>query len=397
LPMIADELSELARGIGQAIDDNDVVHMLASLVAASHEFIGVADLEGNALFVNEAGRRLVGLRDLQAVRSTRIIDYFAPDDQPKVLQEVLPAVRATGFWQGELKFRNFATGELVPVLYSIFPVRDSSGAISAYGTITRNLTETRRAEQQLRSLASIVESSDDAIVSKNLDCVIMSWNSGAERIFGYSAQEAVGQPITIVIPEDRQDEEREILARVRRGERVDHFETIRQRKDGSPIVISLTVSPVKNNEGKIVAHQKSRETLPSRSGRRSKSSLWLGRQSTAARMSLRTCRPSSPFPRPTRLTASSVQSKDASARLRLFTRCLPKRVGAVQTCRQSRRVSLRLILHRAKGAYRYTSATPVGARCRTGHSTDPARVGDQRRQVWSPFCSRRPDRFEMVA
>jgi PAS domain-containing protein len=77
--MLADELSELARGIGQGTDDNDVVRMLASLVAASHEFIGIADLEGNALFVNEAGRRLVGLRDLEAVHSTRLIDYFAPD------------------------------------------------------------------------------------------------------------------------------------------------------------------------------------------------------------------------------------------------------------------------------------------------------------------------------
>jgi PAS domain S-box-containing protein len=213
--MLADELSELARGIGQGTDDNDVVRMLASLVAASHEFIGIADLEGNALFVNEAGRRLVGLRDLKAVHSTRLIDYFAPDDQPKVLQEVLPAVRATGFWQGELRFRNFATGELVPVLYNIFPVRDSSGATNAYGTVTRNLTEAKRTELQLRSIVSIVESSDDAIVSKNLNGVIASWNSGAERIFGYSAKEAIGQPITILIPEDRQDEEREILARIR--------------------------------------------------------------------------------------------------------------------------------------------------------------------------------------
>src|SRR5689334_12456292 len=98
--------------------------MLVSLVSASHEFIGIADLEGNALFVNDAGRRLVGLPDLDAVRSTRIIDYFAADDHPKVLQEVLPAVRAAGFWEGELRFRNFVTGELVPVLYNIFPIRD---------------------------------------------------------------------------------------------------------------------------------------------------------------------------------------------------------------------------------------------------------------------------------
>ena len=91
-----DELSALARELGNLDVENGLMRMLASLVAASHEFIGIADLEGNALFVNEAGRRLVGLPDLEAVHSTRVIDYFAAEDQPKVLQEVLPAVRNTG-------------------------------------------------------------------------------------------------------------------------------------------------------------------------------------------------------------------------------------------------------------------------------------------------------------
>ena len=132
-----------------------------------------------------------------------------------------------------------------------------SGEIIAYGTVTRNLSEARLAEQRLSSLlASIVETSDDAIVSKNLDGVITSWNRGAERVFGYSAEEVVSQSITIVIPEDRQSEEREILTRVGRGERIDHYETVRQRKDGSLIVVSLTVSPVKNAEGKIVGASK---------------------------------------------------------------------------------------------------------------------------------------------
>jgi PAS domain S-box-containing protein len=112
-------------------------------------------------------------------------------------------------------------------------------------------------EQRLRWLASIVESSDDAIISKNLDGIITSWNSGAERVFGYTADEAIGQPISIVVPQDRQDEERAILTRIRRGERIDHFETVRQRKHGSLIVVSLTVSPVKNAEGKIVGASKS--------------------------------------------------------------------------------------------------------------------------------------------
>jgi PAS domain S-box-containing protein len=114
----------------------------------------------------------------------------------------------------------------------------------------------RESEQQLRWLASIIDSSDDAIVSKNLDGIIRSWNSGAERIFGYSASEAIGQPITLVIPQDRQSEEREILTRIRRGERIDHFETVRQHKHGSLIIVSLTVSPVKDANDKIVGASK---------------------------------------------------------------------------------------------------------------------------------------------
>ncbi|WP_407169723.1 PAS domain S-box protein [Bradyrhizobium sp. ORS 111] len=113
-----------------------------------------------------------------------------------------------------------------------------------------------RAERLANLLASIVECSDDAIVSKDLDGIITSWNRAAERIFGYSANEAIGQPITLVIPEDRQSEEPEILARIRRGERIDHFETVRQRKDGSLITISLTVSPVKDVHGNIVGASK---------------------------------------------------------------------------------------------------------------------------------------------
>jgi PAS domain S-box-containing protein len=253
---VLDEFSAIARELGQFDAEDSLVRMLASLVSASHEFIGIADLEGNALFVNEAGRKLVGLPDLEAVRSTRIIDYFSADDHRRILDEVLPAVRDTGFWEGELKFRNFQTGQLIPVLYNIFPVRDSTSAIAAYGTVTRNLTESKSAEQRLRSLASIVESSDDAIVSKNLDGIIANWNRGAERIFGYTSDEAIGQPITIVIPTDRQSEEREILMRIRRGERIDHFETVRQRKDGSLVVVSLTVSPVRNAEGQIVGASK---------------------------------------------------------------------------------------------------------------------------------------------
>ena len=151
--------------------------------------------------------------------------------------------------------------------------------------MTHNLTGALLAEQQLRSLlASIVETSDDAIISKNLDGVITSWNRGAERVFGYSAGEVVGQPITIVIPEDRQREEREILTRLGQGERIDHYETVRLRKDGSLIVVSLSVSPVKNAEGKIVGASKiARDITEQRRGQEQIATL--AREATVGQLS----------------------------------------------------------------------------------------------------------------
>jgi len=111
-------------------------------------------------------------------------------------------------------------------------------------------------DQATQHLAAIVESSDDAILTKNLDGIITSWNQGAERLFGYTSEEAIGQSVTLLIPADRPDEEPGILECIRRGERVDHYETIRQRKDGSLIDISLTVSPLKDASGKIVGASK---------------------------------------------------------------------------------------------------------------------------------------------
>jgi two-component system sensor histidine kinase UhpB len=105
-------------------------------------------------------------------------------------------------------------------------------------------------------LAAIVDSSDDAIVSKTLDGIIMSWNRGAEQLFGYTAAEAIGQHIFLIIPDDRREEEEDVLARLRRGEKVDHFETVRRTKDGRQITISLTVSPVRDATGRIVGASK---------------------------------------------------------------------------------------------------------------------------------------------
>ena len=122
--------------------------------------------------------------------------------------------------------------------------------------VFRDVTERERAEEAQSRLAAIVESSEDAIISKSLDGVILSWNAGAERLFGYAAHEAVGRHITLIIPPERTDEEYGILERLRRGERVEHFETVRFSKDGRCMDISLTISPVRNAEGRVVGASK---------------------------------------------------------------------------------------------------------------------------------------------
>lgn len=143
-----------------------------------------------------------------------------------------------------------------PIDDTAAPIRDETGTLIGTVVVFRDVTEREHAEAMQARLAAIVESSDDAIVSKTLDGMIRSWNSGAERLFGYTADEAIGRPITLIIPVDRQDEEYEILARIASGERVDHFETVRVTKQGRLLDISLTVSPIRDSAGRVVGASK---------------------------------------------------------------------------------------------------------------------------------------------
>jgi PAS domain S-box-containing protein len=142
------------------------------------------------------------------------------------------------------------------VLAHASPVTDDDGILHGAVNILVDITDRKEAERESSFLSAIVESSDDAIISKSLDGIIQSWNRGAQRIFGYSAAEAIGQSITLLIPSELVHEEHEIISRLRRGERIDHFETTRVAKDGRHIDISVTISPIRDASGKIIGASK---------------------------------------------------------------------------------------------------------------------------------------------
>ena len=196
---------------------------------------------------------------------------FDPENGPPAFEQLLqrthPEDRAK--WKGaidraidrksdyEVEFRILLPDATTKYIHTVgHPVLNPSGDLVQFVGSSTDITERKRAEQATLLLAAIVESSHDAIVSKSLDGVITSWNKGAERLFGYSAEEAVGQNITLIIPPERRDEERTIIEQLTRGERVDHFETVRMRKDGSLLDVSLTISPMKDASGRVVGASK---------------------------------------------------------------------------------------------------------------------------------------------
>jgi PAS domain S-box-containing protein len=147
-------------------------------------------------------------------------------------------------------------GSLVPIALMVTALRDAEGDIVGVSRVARDLSGRRRIDRSVLRLAAIVESSDDAIVGKDLGGIVFSWNRAAERIFGYTADEMIGRSIRTIIPDDRQSEEDDVIARIHRGERVQHFETIRRRKDGTLLPISLTISPICDPDGIVIGASK---------------------------------------------------------------------------------------------------------------------------------------------
>jgi PAS domain S-box-containing protein len=217
------------------------------------------DAAGRITFFNQAAADLWGCRpELGKSEWCGSWRLYWPDGRPMRHDEcpMAVALKEGRPIRGAEAAAERPDGTRVPFLAYPTPLRDQSGALCGAVNTLIDISERKPTEQLAQRLGAIVESSDDAIVSKDLDGIIQSWNPGAERLFGYTAEEVIGKPITLLIPTDRHDEESEILSRVRRGQRVDHYETVRQRKDGSLVDISLTVSPVKNAEGRIIGASK---------------------------------------------------------------------------------------------------------------------------------------------
>jgi PAS domain S-box-containing protein len=215
------------------------------------------DADGRITFYNDAAAVLWGHRpELGKSEWCGSWRLWWPDGRPMAHDEcpMAVALKEGRAIRGAEAVAERPDGTRVPFIPYPTPLRDESGTVTGAINMLVDITERKHAEELGWRLASIVESSDDSIVSKDLNGIIASW--GAERLFGYGAEEVVGRPITIIIPPDRQDEERDILARIRRGERVDHYETVRRRKDGSPVEISLTVSPVKDSAGRVIGASK---------------------------------------------------------------------------------------------------------------------------------------------
>jgi PAS domain S-box-containing protein len=229
-------------------------YWLSAIIESADDAIITKTLEGIITSWNPGAERIFGYTAAEIIGKpvTVLIPADHPNEEPAILARLRAGKRIDHYETVRVR----KDGTFVDISLTVSPIRSPDGRIIGASKIARDISERRRAEERLQLAASIVENSDDAIIGKDLNGVILSWNPGAERLYGYTAAEAIGQPVTMLIPSDRPDEEPHILSQIGRGERVDHYETVRRRKDGTLIDVSLTVSPLRNTEGHIVGASK---------------------------------------------------------------------------------------------------------------------------------------------
>ena len=225
-----------------------------AILEATDDAIFIRDLNGTIQSWNRGAERIFGYTadEMIGQHDSTLAAPGEVDELPDMLERILRGQRIE---HCETKRRTKA-GKILTVSLNVSPIHNASGKIIGVAKVARNLTEQKRLSEAQERLAAIVESSDDAIVSKDLNGIIRSWNRGAERIFGYTAREAVGKHISMLAAPDRVDEIPNILDWVRHGDRVDHFITKRRAKDGRILTVSITVSPIRDTSGVIVGASK---------------------------------------------------------------------------------------------------------------------------------------------
>ena len=234
---------------------------LRDIFNASPIAIAVENLEGQPLFVNLAFCSMLGFSE-EELRRKHCVDFSPPEDAEKDWA-LFQQLRAGLIDHYQLEKRYFRRdGSLVWGSLSISLLKSRPSPLVL--AMVEDITAKKTAEEARFRHAAVVESSEDAIISQNLDGVIVSWNVGAQRIFGYTEAEAVGQPITILIPPESRDEENQILERVKSGGRVEHHEAIRVTKEGRKIDVSLTISPIRDCSGKIVGFSEIAQNIAER-------------------------------------------------------------------------------------------------------------------------------------
>jgi PAS domain S-box-containing protein len=254
---VLDEHANVIRILGTVQDiterkrSAERLYMLARAVDNSTELIAMTDSELRITFANCALLHALRYSEEKEILGKSIAVIMSPNNAPELFSEIATRSMEGGVWRGEcLHIR--ADGTDYPILLSTSVIKDQAGRVMGTLGISQDITERKETEDKLRRLADIVESSDDAIISKSLDGTIQTWNGGAERMYEYSAVEAIGKPISIIFPDEQRDEIPMILNKVNGGEILRNFETIRARKDGKQIRIALTVSPIKDASGRIV-------------------------------------------------------------------------------------------------------------------------------------------------
>jgi PAS domain S-box-containing protein len=255
--------SKIARDISPEVRARERVRQSEEQFRVTLSSIGDAviatDRNGRVTFMNPMAEQLTGWDTTEAVGRPlenifKIVNEFSRETVENPVTKVLENGLIVGLANHTLLIAK--DGNERPIDDSGAPIRGSAADLRGVVLVFRDVTERREAELAALRLASIVQNSDDAVIGKNLDGIITTWNEGAQRIFGYSADEIIGKSIKTLIPPELQTEEDEILARLRRGERVYHFETIRVAKDGHKIPISLTSSPIRDHEGRIIGASK---------------------------------------------------------------------------------------------------------------------------------------------